>query len=161
MHNISIMLGVVAFSALPFLTTGLHANRIDNEAGSHQRYKQRDSTPYKNLANMLKTAQKKASAARVGEVSKKSKSHSGNLKNSGKVRADTNRRSLKSASRNKATSGSLSARYGSGSKKLAHRLSKKAGKAGSHKRGYSAKNSSKGESLKNSLKRKSARTAAK
>jgi hypothetical protein len=162
MYNLMIILGAMAFSSLPFFTGNLHANQLNNETGSHKKYKQRDSAPYKNLANMLKTAQKKASAAKVREVHKKSKSHSGSFKSAGKVRTDKNKRSLKSASNHKASSSSFSATHKWGSKKLTHRVSKRAGKATPHNSSYSAKHSSKSASLQNGVNRKrAARTATK
>ncbi len=161
MHNILIILGAIAFSSLPFFTGNLHANQVNNETGSHKNYKHRDSAPYKSLASMLKTAQKKASTAKVSDVHKKSKSLSGSFKSTRKVAADKNRRSLKSASSRKASTSSFSTRHSWGSKKLTHRVSKRSGKATSHKSSYSAKHSSKSENLQNGLNRKRASTTTK
>jgi hypothetical protein len=159
MHNLMILLGVIAFSSLPFFTGNIHANQFNRETGSQKNYKHSDSAPYKNLASILKSAHKKTSAAKVGDVQKKSKSHSTALKSSGKTTAHKNKRSLKSASTRKTASGGFSTRHSSSSGKSTHRVSKRAGKATPHKSSYSAKHSSKSGNHQNGISRKRARTA--
>jgi hypothetical protein len=159
MHNLMILLGVMAFSSLLLFTGNLYANQVNNETGSQKNYKHRDSAPYKNLASMLKSAHKKTSSAKVGEVQKKSKSHSSTFKSTGKTTAHKNKRSLKSASTHKTSSGSFSTRHSSGSSKSTHRVSKRAGKATPHKSSYSSRHSTKAGNLQNGLSRKRARTA--
>ena len=161
MHIILIMLTLIGFSFLPFVAGHLHANQVSDETGSQNKYKPRDSAPYKNLASILKTAHKKVSSAKANSLQKKKKSLVTSINKHKRISADKKKRLLKSASHHKASSSRIVTGKSGEHRKLTHRASRHSGKTLRHKHSYSAKYSSKSKNLRNGLNRKKAGTATK
>ncbi len=161
MNNMLIIMTFVLAGFLPSLTCHLHANQLNDETGSQRKYKPRDSTPYKNLASILKTAHKKVSSVKVSSLQKKKKSSATSIKKPKRVAAEKKKRFLKSTSGHKASSGRTFRGKAGEQHKLTHRATRHSGTSLRHKHGYSAKHLSKSKNLRNGLNRKKAGTATK